>query len=395
MAYLFGGNDQWNDVRKALIGDGHMIELNDGAYIVGVESKHYGRSPRWSDSITSWVDCRDAKLLGKLHSWECERPIREDWLPVHHWLEDMLKMLTVGVDAIDPSIRDTGHVRWVVDQIRAKSPRATVCPYRRFHSLVTNMDRRVRQALRFDGQELVEMDVAGSQPLLLAFLARCDSTGSFIVKDQIKYGAKMSKKVCFQKKPTSKTTPPTTHQPPPNQLTTILCPYFSETHSESLIDEPEPVPDDLERFTVICEEGDVYEHLGAIWGWDARNPEGRRRVKQEVFHTLLFGRIPSPKRENYGQWVEFSAEYPSLAHYLRDMKYTAKDHGVVARVAQRVESWIMIERICGRIKDEIPGVAIATVHDSILVGRPHAPSVEAIMREEFAALGISPTIKTK
>jgi hypothetical protein len=77
------------------------------------------------------------------------------------------------------------------------------------------------------------------------------------------------------------------------------------------------------------------------------------------------------------------------------MKLGARDHAVVAHVAQRVESWLVIERICGRVKAEIPGVVVATVHDAILVGRPYAAAVKAIMHEEFAVLGLSPTVREK
>jgi hypothetical protein len=406
MARLFGGDHQWNDCRIALIGDGHMQELDDGFYVPGVQSKRYALGERWSDAGTARVECRNAALLERLHSWEKRRPARERWLPIHFWLRDMLRMLTIDINAIDPTIRDSRHVQWVIEAIAAESPRASVCDYGRFHSLATNMRREVRQALRINGQKLVELDVACCQPLLLAHLATCASTDQFTINSQLSLGAKC-KSISRHTSHTTTTNPnpPTTHTNPPTQTNattnTILCASLStysdaSTYSDSLIDEPDPVPGNLLRFTRICEQGDIYEHLADIWGWDASDSEQRKQVKTEVFRTLLFGRIPRGKHwSNYRQWIQFAEEYPSLAVYLRSMKLTTKDHGTVARLAQRLEAWLMLERICGRIKTEIPGAAFVTVHDSVLVEQLFAQGVLTIMREEFASISLNPTIRLK
>jgi hypothetical protein len=394
MRRVFGGSDQWNDSRKALIDGGHMSVLKGGSYEVGSDSKHYALGERWSEAGTARVECRNAALLERLHSWEKSRPSREGWLPVHFWLAGMLRTFRLDFKMISPDIRNSRHVQWIIEALLAAWPRASVCDYGRFHSPVTRMRRDLRRALRVKGRKLVELDVACSQPLLLSNLAGCDSTGRFAITEQLTYGAKYKPSKINASQP-----PANNHRThSPSAFDTILCPSISthsnaSTYADSLIDEPD-VPGDLARFTLICERGNVYEHFAELWGWDMTGPERRNQLKGLVFRTLLFGRIPRNDHwDNYTQWIQFTEKYPSLARYLRGMK--RKDHGTVARVAQRVESWLILERICGRIMNEIPDAIIATIHDSILVEQSFAQGVTAIMREEFASIGLNPTIRSK
>ena len=53
----------------------------------------------------------------------------------------------------------------------------------------------------------------------------------------------------------------------------------------------------------------------------------------------------------------------------------------------------MIDVICRRILDELPGTFIATIHDSIMTPPDKAEVVKMIMMREFQRFGLNPMIR--
>jgi hypothetical protein len=105
---------------------------------------------------------------------------------------------------------------------------------------------------------------------------------------------------------------------------------------------------------------------------------------------------PHLEAEKFERWILFEKAYPTLARYLRSMKLAPPmDHGVVGRVAQRIEAWVMIECICDQLMREHPEVHVVTVHDSLMVAKRHVALVQAIMEEEWASIGLRPAIRAK
>jgi hypothetical protein len=165
------------------------------------------------------------------------------------------------------------------------------------------------------------------------------------------------------------------------------------------------IPRDLADFIEECEKGDVYEMLALTWNWPRAFAgarllrDERNKVKDAVFESLLFGRIPRDETwgiEKYDRWLLFERDFPTIADYLRAMKLSPpRDHSVVARVAQRVEAWIMLEQLCGRLLSDHPEIEVITVHDSLLVQKRYAGLVKYLIQEEWAHLGLNPTIKIK
>lgn len=86
----------------------------------------------------------------------------------------------------------------------------------------------------------------------------------------------------------------------------------------------------------------------------------------------------------------FRERYPTVAEFIEQAK--ERDHKRLARIMQRAESKFMLHRVCRRIMQD-KGCAVATIHDSLLVPVSEAHYVRQIMLEEFAKLGITPTLK--
>jgi hypothetical protein len=156
------------------------------------------------------------------------------------------------------------------------------------------------------------------------------------------------------------------------------------------------VPSDLRDFVEASRDGSVYELIAGLWGVPTpMSPEARREVKGRVFRSVLFGRIPNEHFDNYRDFLAIARRFPSLVDYLCKMKRGTLDHGVVARLAQRVESRLMIGQVCRRFLAEHPGYGLATVHDSVVVNCPLAESARRAIADEFGVVGMHLTAKIR
>lgn len=86
----------------------------------------------------------------------------------------------------------------------------------------------------------------------------------------------------------------------------------------------------------------------------------------------------------------FAMMFPKMADFIYNAKI--KDNVRLARQMQRAERRFIIDTVCGRLSRLRPEMFIATIHDSILAEKQDCEFVEAILREEFDRLGISPRL---
>jgi hypothetical protein len=150
-------------------------------------------------------------------------------------------------------------------------------------------------------------------------------------------------------------------------------------------DEKEALPDDMRRYIRDCEQGRFYDSL-----MEQMNvpPEDRNQFKRDVFREIYFGTSweDTPLRRAY------IARYPHVWELIRKQK--KGNYRALAWEMQRAESRLMIDTVVHRFYLEYPHIPIITVHDSILTTPQHVETVKRIMVEEFARLGLHPTIKT-
>jgi hypothetical protein len=102
---------------------------------------------------------------------------------------------------------------------------------------------------------------------------------------------------------------------------------------------------------------------------------------------VFFGKIKTT-----GRVRELVArDFPTVYKAINEIK--KKDYHPLAYLLQAHESKIMIDIICRRILDELPGTFIATIHDSIMTTAEKADEVMAIMVKDFQRLGLNPTVR--
>ena len=150
---------------------------------------------------------------------------------------------------------------------------------------------------------------------------------------------------------------------------------------------------DCDEYLRLC-EADLYQHLADQGGFT------RSDVKRQLMKTALFSpnharaqRLPVKRL--------FDRLFPAMADYIRQQKTGQKSkdddrpHGRFAVKAQYEESKFIIHTVCERIRRERPDCWVGTIHDSILVLPQDVEYVLAVMKEEFARLGVSPRLEPR
>lgn len=150
---------------------------------------------------------------------------------------------------------------------------------------------------------------------------------------------------------------------------------------------------DCDQYLRLC-EADLYQHLADGGGFT------RQEVKEQLMKRALFSPNHAPAQKLPVKRI-FDKLFPEMADFIREQKKsqrTADDdrpHGKFAIKAQYQESKFIIYTVCERIRKERPDCWVATIHDSILTLPGQVDYVLAVMRDEFAKLGLNPRLEPR
>lgn len=392
-------------LKKALITEG-VIEC-DGHYIEGRKSLGYRLGPSYRDARIIRVAVSDEPTAKKIRAVRRAK-YKKVRLDVHRWLRSQFKRLEVELPLALSLL--SGHRRFElvkipVDQIAYKETEFGPCRYGRVHSSLTRCSSRIRSALHVSGERLVMLDVANSQPLFL----------SLLVINFRKQGNKTFAYVTFAKASTNqyreidKIIEETISPFNPIQeslTTTVFLPANTTRTASSKEEQPltgtdietsEVLPRDIsvnrnfltqdeQHFVTLCEQGKLYRTLKEEM--NDREMPLQHWAKTELFE-VLFGsnRLKSRLKDI------FDDMFPSVAEVIRVHK--RKDYAFLPRLLQNIEANFVINTVCRRIMTEMPDAPVFTIHDSILTTRPFVEPIRQIMVEEFARLGLTPTLHEK
>lgn len=214
------------------------------------------------------------------------------------------------------------------------------CAAGRLHYPITNLPKALRRLLRYQGEELVEIDVSSCQPFLAASLY---PVGYWIHKR------------------TDGTT-------------------FSFKMSETQI---RWIEEEKRRYLADVKGGRFYERLGAAAGRPVNNDEERDDLKREVLSRIFFG---SEQQACGPVWDAFEALYPILASIIHvgkwDLGFWSGDRELALRL-QGAEAAVFIGGALRRIAEEMPGVLALPLHDCFLTVADNVEAVLEVLREEF------------
>lgn len=223
----------------------------------------------------------------------------------------------------------------------------------RVFSPITSLKRELKQYLRYKGEPLVVMDLANSQPFFVNYIFR----DRFI---EVLEGHKGLQSLL-----------------PLDSFKTIK--KFCEQY-----------PANIDLYRQLTSEGKLYDYLMAELSKLEINFINRNRFKD--FFFLMFY---SSNDKKYGDLKIVTdlmiKTFPLVMLYvvmIKDLKFKT-----FPILMQRVESFIMIDKIAKTIRKEHPSFPFFTIHDSILCLNEHAELIKGIMENEIIEnTEVTPTI---
>lgn len=345
-------------IRMALI-DSRVIEC-DGHFIKGEKSMNYRLTSQYRVSAHQ-VECGNARIAAKVARVRGTMFRRDTRLPVHKHLRKWLGELHIdssaakGIVLSTPRLAENADIHFTtIEMIGDGHVEFSHCRQGRVHSIVTRTARELRAALRIKGQKLVNIDIVNTQPLLLSHL----------------------------------TTHHTHPHPEGDRTSNTMSNSENYLRKYNMLMDLQSAKcaqgDDIIRFADLCEDGAIYEYLSSRAGLVALS---RDEIKVKFYTDILFGR---------SQYVTdftrlFAAEFPTVMAVIRSAK--KRDYCDLARTLQKIESNLMIHRVCRRLLLEHPNVPVITIHDSIMTTPGNVELVRGVMAEEFGRVGLHPKFK--
>jgi hypothetical protein len=384
---LCGSNKRaWYGVREELLGRGFI--KCDGEYEIGRKSLWYSLDDRLESSP---INCSEPigpgewERLAEADRVRRERLVRPRPAVVDH-LQNWVRKVEFDEESAERAIRgiaDPASRRHAerIAEILSHGDDLTrsvgVCPYGRCHSVITQMHRELRHALRIEREPLAEIDIGSAQPLLLGVTVKQELAS----KEQSKAAREEERRRGDKQEAGA-------------EALSHTLPVFAPTSADNLacrsahvaIDLACALPSDLVDYLDACSSGSYYETLGDVLGMRCDSPSARDRVKRASC-WLIMGEPPlgSPA------WIRYSAKWPTLAGFLERIK--RDDHRRAAWLLQRAESSLVIHGACGDLMRDRPDIPILTVHDAILTPARYVWDAASALRLPWERLGVTPKLK--
>jgi len=250
----------------------------------------------------------------------------------------------------------------------------------RLYTNLTNLKKELRPFFRYDGRKLVEVDIKCSQPYMsLALLNpeiwKYPRTSSVFAIMNI--NEKIYREVRSMDEGKNKVN--------------IMVQQTAEILNS--IDNQ-----DIELYvTLLTQEGmDYYDYLRERYNQYFDKNVDRGYMKKIVLY-IMYGNedadVKQWERENYQRLLEwYESLFPSIFKLFELIKQN--DYRQLAWLLQNIESKLVLDVICKRIKKEHPKMFIATIHDCLVTTEENSNFLKELMEEELKKhIGFSPKLK--
>jgi len=336
--------------------------LETAAYTKRVQSRGYRLAEPYCSQDRREVPLRDALLIERVlrERARMEEEQSRRRLPVDEKLIQVQRTRLTVADAADALLVALDpKVGWVqrklLDRIRNRTPNYSISETGRRFNAITGVSRRLRPALRLDGVPIAGIDVRCTQPALLAAMIDADgntprSVGTYVEADLV---------------------------------------ALPEAVRRAAAAAPR-VDSDFGRFRDWVVGGVLYDELvGACRakGVCLDGPDGpRARVKTLVLQEVL------AKKGSYRSPFEdlFAEMFPSVVRWVRSVNQA--DYCLLVRLLQKMESWLVVEKVTPRLVDRIP---VVTLHDAIYAPASDLDLVSDAFQETFEQLGFQLQLKVE
>jgi len=333
-------------IRNNLLTRG-VIEM-DHSYLVGEYSKSYRLTDQYRNVKHRKIEITDERIIQRLTKHKLklvsEIPNGSEYDLL---LDNLYKIKINHTEAIkfincnyscDPDIYNAYRVS--IDYIHEQTFFFKVDDIAgRVHTNITNLSKKLRQFLRFEGKPLVNIDISNSQPFLFNILIR-----NFLNSKQVK-----------------------------NFILNYNNNYLNSTYSNPPYVVQFP---DIVKYEKLTSGGAFYEYL--------MKKTSEIIYDRQSFKINFYRKVFFCKSNNYYINKEtklFRKLFPNVFNVI--LHYKSEDYKQLAINLQKAEANIMINKICKRISIERPEIFVSTIHDSILTTEENKEYICNVILSEF------------
>lgn len=264
--------------------------------------------------------------------------------------------------------------KYLVGKIDSKKPRYSFSGLgHRFYNPLSNLKKELRGYLTYDGKPLVEVDMKSSQPFLLPCLFKSSFWESLPEKSLEKLCLGGVSKELYEIGKNKKEY---------KDIITFL------KSLETLYPKDSP----FKKYVDLVVNKEFYEyiqeHLGPLY---PTRFNCRPNVKIGILTIFYLDNIRSahnPPSET------FKTHFPEVYELIRLVKKIQPNY--LALILQRIESFLIINKVCKEISKKYPHIPLFTIHDSIITTKGNESIVEATMSAEIAKwVGNKPQLEVK
>lgn len=254
----------------------------------------------------------------------------------------------------------------------------------RFFSPITRLPKFLRSLVKYNNEELCQIDISNSQLFFINYLLNWRN-----YSERKNSGKKNYKNYIWNSIITNNNTYLPVHR-------TIMFLKSSEKQYGKGFQK--------HLFFLKSANGGIYEEIveklnGTGFFIEGMTDKEKRSQVKGLLLKQLFANPKSSKHRglysgnNMLVWQCFEEMFPEVARVIAALK--ENDHKNMSKLLQRIESAAILGCVCKRLKKDYPDVPIFTLHDCIVTTKKHIALVESIMKEEIGRLiGISPSLST-
>jgi hypothetical protein len=147
---------------------------------------------------------------------------------------------------------------------------------------------------------------------------------------------------------------------------------------------------EFQKYKKMVANGTIYDDFANDFKFKGELPKGK--TKRDVVKKLFMHCFYSENGAfSGGLKTLFATKFPKIYKMMCAIK--ENDHTALSIALQRIESTLVLEKICGRIAKENPNIPLLTIHDSILTTPEHVEYVVSIIKSVLEEnIGIAPKL---
>lgn len=390
---------------------------SDNHYLPGEKSKGFRFIEKYQTEVTSW-SINDFSLKKTLKVSKNKKVLSVKHLDyLTKWFNPNLEIdLKVVNDFLEEeyNIRKDRKDLWDYDRIKKRYKKPLVQKNHAFlsaqklnlkdynlvlddnvyrvHSNLTNMRSIIRNAVTYNGEKLISIDIKNSQPYLSTILL---SRSFWIEQKKMRTNAKNELTISFSEPQSVINGFSLINNNKIDTTKTININKLQIHKRDSYIMLGEVaehlINKEFQHYINLVVNGGLYEYLETQFliklGIELKN---RKDVKVAVFQVLFTDNRYIGQDEAKPKKL-FQQLFPEVYEVFAKIK--KKDKSLLPRLLQSIESYLIIDVIAKRIAIEFPNAPIFTIHDSIASTAQYINDVKRITEEELTkAIGHAPKL---